>query len=578
MSTPLTPGNSLESLKKEAKRWLKALRAHDADARARLQRATPDAPAEPALRHVQHALARERGFAGWKALKEALGENTHSTARVTDAQRVDWFLEQACLDWRVHGARRGMARNAADRILAAHPEIARDSIYTAVVSGDLQHVQKLLADDRETANRKGGPRNWPPLIYLCNARLSQPAAADNSIAIATALLDAGADPNAFYPGGDEKIHYTALTSAIGEGEEDAEPHPRRNELVELLLERGAEPYDTQVLYNTHFHGKILWFLELMYATALKRGRKADWEDAEWNMIGMGGYGQGARYLLTVAVQHNDLELAEWVLQHGATANPAVSSHPRASKHSVYEEAYARGFLEMADLLERHGAPPQKPVLTPEVELAAVCARLDRAEIAALLQQHPEYLQRTEIIFAAAEKDRTDIVEMLLDLGVPIEIEGIARTRPLHAAAWADAVNVAQLLIDRDAQIDPVETNWNNTPFDFAVYGSHKRMIDLLAPYSRDVWNLTLTGKVERLRAVLSAEPERAREVNENNATPLMWLPEGDGLAGEAAELLLAAGADPSKVRKDGVTAADIARRRGMDRVAELLGNAAVTDD
>ena len=66
------PSRSLDSLKKEAKRWLDALRANAADARARLERAFPNAPATPTLRDVQHALAREHGFPGWTALKHAL--------------------------------------------------------------------------------------------------------------------------------------------------------------------------------------------------------------------------------------------------------------------------------------------------------------------------------------------------------------------------------------------------------------------------------------------------------------------------------------------------------------------------
>ncbi|HEV8215323.1 MAG TPA: hypothetical protein VGP95_05800, partial [Gemmatimonadaceae bacterium] len=70
--SPPNVRRNLESLKKEAKRWLDALQAGDAEARDRLRRVHPDAPADPGLRDVQHALAREHGFAGWSALKDAV--------------------------------------------------------------------------------------------------------------------------------------------------------------------------------------------------------------------------------------------------------------------------------------------------------------------------------------------------------------------------------------------------------------------------------------------------------------------------------------------------------------------------
>jgi hypothetical protein len=72
MSHQLPPRRSIDSLKKEAKRWLRELGAGDPEARARLQRAYPAAPPSPTLRDVQHALAREHGFPGWTAMIEAV--------------------------------------------------------------------------------------------------------------------------------------------------------------------------------------------------------------------------------------------------------------------------------------------------------------------------------------------------------------------------------------------------------------------------------------------------------------------------------------------------------------------------
>ena len=71
MSRQLTPATHVDTLRKDAKRWLKALRAGDAKARARLAEALGPAPPEPGLRDVQLALAREYGFAGWTELKAA---------------------------------------------------------------------------------------------------------------------------------------------------------------------------------------------------------------------------------------------------------------------------------------------------------------------------------------------------------------------------------------------------------------------------------------------------------------------------------------------------------------------------
>ena len=62
----ISSATSIDNLKKEAKRWLAALRDDDPDARARFERAHDGAPAEPVLRDVQYALAREYGHEGWR--------------------------------------------------------------------------------------------------------------------------------------------------------------------------------------------------------------------------------------------------------------------------------------------------------------------------------------------------------------------------------------------------------------------------------------------------------------------------------------------------------------------------------
>jgi ankyrin repeat protein len=582
--------STLDNLRKEAKRWLKDVRQNNPGPRKRLRLAWPDAPADAGLRDIQHALARERGYESWKALKAALAlraaadaadaasdtssnSAAHDTPAADRAGRVAAFLEFACWDHHVSGrGNYAMTGAAAISILAKDPDIARDSLYTAIVCGDVDEVERRLAADPSLVNEKGGSRGWEPILYLCYARLSLPAARDCALAIARALLDRGANPNAYYMAGGSV--YSTLVGVAGEGEQDAPPHPQRERLYELLLERGAEPFDIQVLYNTHFHGDVRWWLELTYAHTVKIGRKADWDHADWPMLDMGGYGSGARFLLWTAIEHDDVGLAEWLLAHGANPDAAPARDARFSKRSLYEDARRRGNAAIAELLLRYGATPRTVVLDDEEAFLDACLRLDRREAEALVAKHPEYLPSTTAIFEAARRNRADAVALLLDLGVPIEVEDAFRKRTLHvAASGAGAPDVVTLLLARGAEIDPRETHWGATPIGYASHHDNQPMIDLLAPVSRVVWALAAQGRVARLREVLDAEPERAKEVTANGLTLLWRLPGDDARAADVVKLLLAHGADPSRKAKDGTTAADAARKRGLDAAADLIAAA-----
>ena len=513
----------LESLKKDAKRWLKALRAHDPAAAARFARAHPHPQKTPTLREVQLALARERGYAGWAELKTAVEASPRDAARV---KRTQWFLENACPDHHVRSRPSHVrAETTAMRLLAAHPDIAHDNFCTEVVCGNLTAVQRMLAErpqaasalcetpdlDRQEAGgddwlKDLGPKGWPPLMYLCSARLPLPAVTDNAVAIATMLLDGGADPNTFFMAGGSR--YTPLVAAIGEGEESRPPHPRRDDLVRLLLDRGAEPYDIQVVYNLHFRGDVLWFLRLIYDRSVALGRKKDWDDPEWRMLDMGGYGSGARFHLDIAIRDDNAELAEWCPAHGADP---------ASRRS-----------------------------------------------------RPEAATDTEKMFAAAKRNDVSALRMLLDSGVSPDIAASDNTRTLHIAARADAVEAVQLLLDRGAEIDPVETTWGGTPIGTATYCGSTHAIDLLSRRSREIAVIVFNGKVERVRELLDADPSLARTTPDGDSL-LLALPRDDEQRAIAiARLLLKHGADRSVKDSTGRTAAERAERLAMFDLARLL--------
>jgi uncharacterized protein len=587
MSGQFTPENALARLRKEAKRWLKALRAGDDAARVRLDRAVSNAPPSPTLRDVQHAVARELGYEGWTALTQATLSG--SPPRESLQGLVNRFLENACPDHHVRGRSQHVrALHTAMRLLSRHPEIARHAFHVAVVCGDLARVERELAAHPELASAKSGAQSaframvggegdlnvdlgakgWEPLLYLCFTRLPLPAVTENAVKIAQLLLEHGADPNVYFQAGGSR--YTPLVGAIGEGEEDRPPHQQRDALVRLLLDSGAEPYDNQVLYNMGFHGDYLWYLPLIHQHSLALGRAADWADPEWQMLGMGGYGTGARWQLEHAIKKNDVALVRWCLEHGANPSSAPARDQRFPQHSLYEMAIRLGRDEIADLLVQHGAERIPVSLGPLDRFVASCLALDEQDVRAQLRANPELLHSHEPLFAAAKADRADVIAFLVDIGMSPNAEDRDKQRPLHIAAYANAVSAARVLIERGAEIDPVEGNYGNTPLGGASYYRHQEMIDFLAPHSRDVWELTYLGKVDRLRVVLAEEPERARVVAGGH-TPLMWLPPPDEqIALEIAQLIVGLGADPTLRNKDGLTAADIADRLGMNDVASYL--------
>jgi hypothetical protein len=418
------------------------------------------------------------------------------------------FLEFACWDHHVHG--KGDHRRAdlaAQRLLAQHPEIARDSIYTAIVCGEIDDVRRRVAANAHVARDAGGPRGWTPILYLCFTRFTHRPTIEHAVAIGRILLDAGANPDDFYMAG--SVRYSALVGAAGEGEQESPRQPWSAAMFELLLERGAKPFDQQVLYNTHFHGDVLWWLELAWKHTRNTDLAAAWNDPEWRMLDMGNYGTGARFLEDLADKRHDRRLLEWIVAHGArSVTPAKVATNRR---------------------ERDPGP-------------------------------------LDALFTAAARDDADAVARLLDAGVPIEIEDNTKQRALHVAAAANAVNVAALLLTRGAEADPVETRFGATPMGFASYYHHTAILDLLSTRSRDLYDLCFEGFVDRVRDVLRDDPRRATSL----PSPLFWLPEDEDKALAIADMLLTAGADGGRRNVSGQTPADVAERRGMLRLAARL--------
>ena len=232
--------STLDNLKKSARRWLKALRADDADPHARLSRADPKAPARPNLRDVQHALAREHGHESWIDLRRALddGKGVSATPDVDqyDAMARDVLAAYkdgdpaACTVYRNDSM--SMPANRAHqqmlelliRFGARVPDVAKWGRAYYFKHDD---IAAFLLERGMNPNHM----NWQRTTLLHDM------AWEGDVRKAGLLLDDGADINAV----DDEYRSTPLGVAARCG---------RADVVKLLLDRGADPKRSSASWST----------------------------------------------------------------------------------------------------------------------------------------------------------------------------------------------------------------------------------------------------------------------------------------------------------------------------------------
>lgn len=306
---------TLDHLRRSAKALLKAARAGDARALARVR---AHVPAEAAPKHADalHALAREQGYASWPKLKFA-----HEAAAMDRSERAERLKRALYLgqNWVV------------EALLADTPDLGRDNFGLACALYDVAAVQTRLARDPSSANRVVGVR--APILHLTFSRHCQGGGSEaDMIATADALLGAGADVNASYPfeeGGEHRL--SALYGAIG--------HARNMTMARWLLEHGADPNDNESLYH---------------ATEL------DTREGLEMLLAHGADPSGTN-ALPRALDFDDYAAAELLLQAGADPNEGLAPHPSGAPTLVipalHQAARRMCSGSIAQLLLDHGANP-----------------------------------------------------------------------------------------------------------------------------------------------------------------------------------------------------------------------------
>jgi ankyrin repeat protein len=376
----------------------------------------------------------------------------------------DEFLRLACL---TYGGDDPVRRRNARALLAAQPDLGAESVHVAAARADGAHLRRLVAADPSLAGVEGGPFGWPPLLYLAYARHDPEVSAEAVRDAVSALVEAGADPDAGYLWHGNRPPFTALTGAFGQGESgvtDQPAHPQWEALARALLDAGADPNDAQTLYNRTFDPDDR-HLVLLFEYGL--------DDAE-----------ELAFQLAWAVAHGMEARVELLVGHGVDPDIEVGGRYDVARRSAYAAALTSGHPATAELLVRLGATPD---LTAEDAVLSALFTGGEVEAGAV---PGSVAARPGLVAWAANLGRLDAVRRAVELGwdvdrraridVPSDQEW---ETGLHAAAGNGDTAMVELLLELGADPGVRDSRFDGTPAQWAEHFGHDELARLLSDRS-----------------------------------------------------------------------------------------------
>ena len=410
--------------------------------------------------------------------------------------------------------------------------------------GDLAAVEAELARD---------PRLAKASNETGDTALHQ-AAQGAHLHIVTALLAAGANPDAVRGDGYRPVHCALMANWVV-----GAPSPQRRSVADALLARGAR----YTIYIAALVGD-----EQYVRDGLRRDRSlANYEDTCHHRP------------ISAAARRSDVGMVRLLLEHGADPNLPEEGAPRG--HALWSAVDARA-REVVRLLLEHGADPNAMVESSGTPTNH--ARRD-PELYQLLLAH------------GGTPDSSDDRERLgrsIGEGNLAEVERILRAHPDlardGAASWGEGLlaepahagnhEMISLLIRFGASV-PKVSKW--APY---YYFKHEATAAFLLDHGMDPnhmnWHrLTLLhhmaaeGELGKARLLVEHGAEVDAVDEEYRSTPL-------GVAARRGQratvaLLLERGADPMLAAAPWATPLAWARKKGHDEIAQMLRSAGATE-
>jgi ankyrin repeat protein len=408
----------LDQLRKQAKELVRAARAGEPEALARL------GGREPILARAQLVIAREQGYASWPRLVAAAEAG------------ADAFV-LAATDGR---------RRRAEAMLEARPDLAEDP-WAGLVLG--------RGWDGDP-NAPGGPRGWPPLNYACQSVFAPSG-------LVRELLERGADPNSTYTN-----EYGPMTALYGAAGVVHDPETTR-----LLLEHGADPDDGESVYHSTEAESTECLRLLLEHGAATRGTNAlahaldDDREEHVHLLLEAGAPADEGFLIAHAVRRGrGPAFVRLLAEHGADVDRAGGETWRGEVplRTPYQHAVLRNRADVVAELERLGASAE--VSEGDRAVAAV-ARGERVELPGELD-----VDQQEVLILAALRGQVDAVVDAVGVGFTGVVGGSPEGTLLHAAAWFGDADIVRTLLARGADPRAKSGAYLETPLAWAVHASH----------------------------------------------------------------------------------------------------------